>query len=152
MWPLHSLHVFYLHLSVICPSVVCLSICLSQSFLPTKIHTLFYLHLYSLELSNSLSPLHLEPTTSLRCPQGLVLASRVLKSGLVQFFSLFERQLNWTDSFGLPKGVGLAIGLKATSCNQLPPNCDQLQPVLDYQSLNMVIMSCDWPHSVSSGT
>ena len=82
----------------------------------------------------------------------LVLLVRVLKSGPVRFFSLFGRQLNWIDSFSLPKGVGLATGLKATSCDQLPPSCDQLRPVLDYQSLNMVIISCDWSHSVSSGT
>ena len=43
---------------------------------------------------------------------------RVLKSGPVRFFSLFGRQLSWADSFSLPKGVGLATGLKATSCNQ----------------------------------
>ena len=53
------------------------------------------------------------------------LFSKVLKSGPVRFFSLFGRQLNWTDSFSLPKEVGLATGLKATSCDQLPPSCNQ---------------------------
>ena len=81
------------------------------------------------------------------CESAETVTDRVLKSGPVWFFSLFGRQLNWTDSFSLPKGVGLATGLKATSCDQLPPSCDQLRPVLDYQSLNMVIISCDWSHS-----